>query len=52
MRSSGLCKSELLGRQHNIIRHPDMPRGVVNELWETIAIGVVCFANHVNVSSH
>ena len=25
---SGYSESELLGAQHNIIRHPDMPRGV------------------------
>lgn len=32
-------ESELLGSQHNIIRHPDMPRAVFKLLWETIAAG-------------
>lgn len=27
---------ELLGQQHNIIRHPDMPRSVFKLLWDTI----------------
>ena len=27
---SGYSEQELLGTQHNIIRHPDMPRGVFN----------------------
>lgn len=30
-------EAELLGSQHNIIRHPDMPRGVFQLLWDTIS---------------
>ncbi len=33
---SGYTESELLGRQHNIIRHPDMPRVIFRLLWETL----------------
>lgn len=33
---SGYTEAELLGSQHNIIRHPDMPRGVFKLLWDTI----------------
>jgi PAS domain S-box-containing protein len=33
---SGYSEAELLGSQHNIIRHPDMPRGVFKFLWDTI----------------
>lgn len=33
---SGYSEKELLGSQHNIIRHPDMPRGVFKLLWDTI----------------
>jgi len=33
---SGYSERELLGSQHNIIRHPDMPRGVFKLLWDTI----------------
>lgn len=35
-RVSGFKEEELLGRPHNIVRHPDMPSGVFKELWETI----------------
>ncbi len=30
---------ELLGQNHNIIRHPDMPRIIFKLLWDTIASG-------------
>ena len=33
---SGYKESELLGQQHNIIRHSDMPRVIFKLLWETI----------------
>lgn len=33
---SGYTEQELLGKQHNIIRHPDMPRAVFKFAWETI----------------
>jgi len=33
---SGYEEEELLGAQHNIIRHPDMPRAVFKLLWDTI----------------
>jgi PAS domain S-box-containing protein len=36
---SGYTEQELLGTQHNVIRHPDMPRGVFKYLWDTIAAG-------------
>lgn len=36
---SGYPESELLGVQHNIIRHPDMPRGVFRFLWDTLKAG-------------
>ncbi|MDZ4202786.1 MAG: PAS domain-containing protein [Gallionella sp.] len=29
-------ESELLGKQHNIVRHPDMPRGAFKLLWDTL----------------
>lgn len=32
-------EDQLLGIQHNIIRHPDMPRGVFRFLWNTIETG-------------
>jgi PAS domain S-box-containing protein len=33
---SGFMEHELLGKQHNIVRHPDMPRSVFALLWNTI----------------
>ncbi len=36
MEVSGYIESELLGQQHNIIRHPDMPRGVFQLLWQEL----------------
>ncbi len=43
-------EQELLGRQHNIIRHPDMPRGVFKLLWDTISQGEEIFAYVKNLS--
>jgi aerotaxis receptor len=36
---SGYSASELIGKPHNIIRHPDMPSGVFAKMWETIKGG-------------
>jgi aerotaxis receptor len=33
---SGYTVDELIGKPHNIIRHPDMPKSVFKDLWETI----------------
>ena len=33
---SGYSEEELLGRSHNIVRHPDMPSGVFEDMWNTI----------------
>jgi len=33
---SGYSESELIGRSHNIIRHPDMPTEVFQDMWQTI----------------
>lgn len=34
--TSGYTREELIGRPHNIIRHPDMPGSVYEDLWHTI----------------
>jgi PAS domain S-box-containing protein len=39
MRISGFAEPELLGQPHNIIRHPDMPRGVFKLMWDTLQSG-------------
>lgn len=36
---SGYSKEELLGKPHNIVRHPDMPAVVFKSLWEHIKQG-------------
>ncbi len=33
-RVSGYSWQELIGRPHNVVRHPDMPRGVFHLLWD------------------
>lgn len=38
---SGFEKNELIGHSHNIIRHPDMPKSVYQELWKTIQAGEI-----------
>ncbi len=35
---SGYTKEELIGKPHNIVRHPDMPKAVFKDLWDTIKI--------------
>ena len=36
---SGYTKEELVGKNHNIVRHPDMPKAAFQELWDTIQGG-------------
>ncbi len=36
---SGYTEEELIGKPHNIVRHPDMPRAVFKLLWDTIQKG-------------
>jgi len=36
---SGFNQSELLGKSHNIVRHPDMPPDAFQALWQTIQSG-------------
>lgn len=33
---SGYDVGELIGKPHNIVRHPDMPRSIFKDLWETL----------------
>jgi PAS domain S-box-containing protein len=35
-KTSGYAKEELIGKNHNIIRHSDMPKSAFKNLWETI----------------
>ncbi len=47
---SGYGESEVIGKPHNIIRHPDMPRCIFKFLWETLQSGQEVFAYVVNLS--
>jgi PAS domain S-box-containing protein len=33
---SGYSEQELLSKDHNLVRHPDMPRGVFKLMWDTL----------------
>jgi methyl-accepting chemotaxis protein len=37
LRITGYTKEELIGKSHNVIRHPDMPKQVYADLWKTLA---------------
>ena len=47
---SGYSEAELIGTQHNIIRHPDMPRAAFKLAWDTIQAGNEFFAYVKNMS--
>ncbi|CAH8242290.1 hypothetical protein VAEKB19_6480002 [Vibrio aestuarianus] len=36
---SGFTRDELVGQDHNIVRHPDMPPAAFADLWKTIKSG-------------
>jgi len=38
---SKFSKDELIGKPHNIVRHPDMPKSAFEDLWRTIKDGKV-----------
>ncbi len=38
---AGYTKDELIGKPHNYVRHPDMPKAAFKDLWETIQSGNV-----------
>ncbi len=33
---SGYTENELIGQKHSIVRHPDMPSSIFEDLWNTI----------------
>ena len=49
---SGYSEKELIGANHNIIRHPDMPRAVFQLLWDTLAQKKEIFAYVKNMSKN
>ncbi|MBE0482434.1 MAG: methyl-accepting chemotaxis protein [Bacterioplanes sp.] len=38
-RVSGFSKDELIGQPHNMVRHPDMPTGAFENLWQHLKAG-------------
>lgn len=38
-RISGFNRDELIGRPHNVVRHPDMPKITFQNLWKTVKSG-------------
>jgi PAS domain S-box-containing protein len=47
---AGYQAEELVGKPHNIIRHPDMPRCVFKLLWDEVQQGKEVFAYVVNIT--
>lgn len=38
---AGYRRDELIGQNHNIVRHPDMPKAAFKDLWQTVQSGKV-----------
>ncbi|WP_272885314.1 methyl-accepting chemotaxis protein [Aliamphritea ceti] len=36
---SGFSEDELVGKNHNLVRHPEMPQAAFKDLWETLKLG-------------
>jgi PAS domain S-box-containing protein len=45
-------KDEILGKPHNIVRHPDMPKVAFSGLWDTIKRGQTWNGIVKNLSKH
>jgi PAS domain S-box-containing protein len=52
LRVAGYEESEVLGKPHNMIRHPDMPRCVFRLLWESLERGEEIFAYVMNMAKN
>ena len=51
LRVSAMREADVLGQPHNLIRHPAMPRGVFDLLWETLREGREMFALVLNLAA-
>ncbi|SJN55593.1 Aerotaxis receptor [Vibrio ruber DSM 16370] len=51
MRVANYVEADLLGRDHNLIRHPSMPRGVFYGLWHALKSGTEFFGFVKNYTS-
>lgn len=52
MRIANYSEKQLLNVQHNIIRHPDMPRGAFKLMWNTLKAEREFFAYVKNMTAH
>ena len=52
LKISDYTEADLIGQQHSIVRHPEMPRSVFKLLWETIQSGQEIFAYVVNLAKN
>lgn len=49
---SGFAKNELIGKPHNIVRHPSVPKKVFADMWATLKSGKSWTATVVNRSKN
>jgi aerotaxis receptor len=40
VQTSGFTREELIGKNHNIVRHPDMPQAAFGDLWASVKAGL------------
>lgn len=52
LKISDYREEDLIGQQHSIVRHPDMPRSVFKLLWETVESGQEIFAYVCNLTKY
>jgi len=45
---SGFTREEMLGKPHNIFRHPDNPKSLYKEMWDTIKSGKIFQGSYPN----
>jgi len=38
---TGFAREELIGQPHSIVRHPDVPKAVYKDMWDTIKAGKI-----------
>lgn len=50
LRVTGYTRAEVIGKPHNIVRHPDNPQEMYREMWETIKSGRVYRATFPNLA--
>lgn len=38
---SGFAEAELVGKSHNVVRHPDMPKTIFQDMWSHLKKGTI-----------